>query len=100
MEWLVDDAVHPGADLSLARMTVYPGQTSPAHLHDNANEAIHVLSGHIEERLGEDWHAAAPGNTLFVPAETIHQTRCTSAEPAVMMIAYSTGKRSYTEVDI
>ena len=61
MDWLVEDTTHPGADLSLARMTVYPNQTSPAHRHPNANEAIYVLSGQMSERLDDVWVSAGPG---------------------------------------
>lgn len=99
MEWLVEDKTYPGADLSLARMTVLPGQTSPAHRHANSNEAIHLLSGKISERIGETWVAASTGDTVFVPAGLTHQTRCIGHETAVMMIAYSSGTRTYEEMD-
>lgn len=98
MEWLVENRTHPGADLSLAKMTVLPGRTSPAHRHDNANEAIHVLSGHMAERVGEEWVPAGPGETIFVPVGKVHQTRCTSGDPVVMIIAWSAGARHYEEV--
>lgn len=99
MDWLAEDATHPGADLSLARMTVMPGHTSPAHRHANANEVVHVLSGAMSERLGDNWLKAGPGDTVFIPAGTIHQTRCESAETVIMIIAYSAGTRVYEEVD-
>lgn len=99
MEWLADDASHPGAGLSLARMTVLPGKTSPAHAHDNCNEVIHVLSGQMEERMGNEWVAAGTGDTLMIIAGTAHQTRCLGGHPVVMMLAYSSGQRNYKELD-
>ncbi|MEO1405787.1 MAG: phosphoglycerate kinase [Pseudomonadota bacterium] len=99
MEWLVEDASHPGADLSLARMTVNPGHTSPAHRHTNSNEAIHVLSGRMEERIGEQWTEVGPGETVYVPTGSVHQTRCVGDEPVVMMIAYSAGRRTYEDME-
>lgn len=99
MQWLVEDATHPGADLSLAKMTVLPGKTSPAHIHANAIEVIHVLSGDMSARVGDNWVSAKAGDTVFVPANTVHQTQCLSGEPAIMMIAYSTGRRDYEEQD-
>jgi len=65
MEWFVEDATHPGANLSLARMSVLPGQTSPAHSHPHANEAIHVLSGQMSQRLGNTWTKAGTGQTVL-----------------------------------
>ena len=97
MTWLVEDKSHPGAGLSLARMTVHTGLTSPAHRHPDTNEAIHVLSGTISERLNDAWVDAAAGDTVFIPAGTVHQSRCTSAHDAVLMIAYSEGTRIYEE---
>ena len=97
MEWLVENATHPGADLSLARMTVHPGKTSPPHRHPDVNEAIHVLSGHMSERLGTAWTKAGPGDTVFVSAGTPHQTRCEGTEEVIMMVAYSAGTRIYEE---
>ncbi|MEL7480817.1 MAG: cupin domain-containing protein [Pseudomonadota bacterium] len=99
MAWLVEDASHPGADLSLARMTVLPGETSPPHRHGNANEAIHVVSGEMEQRVGDSWISARTGETIYVPAGSVHQTRCSGANPVVMVIAYSAGARAYEEVD-
>jgi quercetin dioxygenase-like cupin family protein len=100
MDWLADDTSHSDIGLSLARMTVLPGKTSPAHRHPNCNEVIHVLSGHMSERLDSKWQTASPGETIFVPAGTVHQTRCDSDEAAVMIIAYSEGARIYEEVNL
>ncbi len=100
MQWLIEDTSHPGADLSLARMTVYPDHTSPPHRHSNANEAIHVLSGQMAERLDKAWVEAGPGDTVYVPAGTVHQTRCIGDDPVVMMIAYSSGTRNYEAMGV
>lgn len=100
MEWLADASTLEGLGLSLARMTVLPGQTSPAHRHPNCNEVIHILSGSIEERLGETWTICRMGDTITAPAGCIHQTRCTSADPAILMIAYSDDTRIYEEVTL
>ncbi|MEO0425320.1 MAG: cupin domain-containing protein [Pseudomonadota bacterium] len=99
MTWLVEDASHPGADLSLARMTVLPGHTSPAHRHPNANEAIHLVSGELEVRLGAQWVPAHPGDTIYVPSGTTHQTRCLGDTEAVLILAYSAGRRAYEDME-
>jgi len=98
MDWLADADTAEGLGLSLARMTVMPGKTSPAHRHPNCNEVIHVLYGSIEERLDQEWTPCAPGDTITAFAGTVHQTRCTSNTPAILMIAYSDDRRIYQEV--
>ncbi len=95
MEWLMEDAIQPDAGLSLARMTVAPGVTSEAHRHPNCSETIHLLSGRVEQRRGDDWLPLEPGDTVLIPAGAPHQTRNSGGDPAVMIIAYSSGTRVY-----
>jgi len=99
MQWLMEDAVDARAGLSLARMTVAPGVTSPAHRHPDCSEAVHLLEGQVEQRRGGDWIALAPGETLLIPAGDIHQTRNFGEVTAVLMVAYSSGARIYQPVD-
>ena len=91
----MDDARQPGAGLSLAKMTLAPGALSELHRHPNCTETVHVLCGAIEQRCGEHWTPLRSGETLLITANTAHQTRNEGAEPAVLMIAYSAGARTY-----
>lgn len=95
MQWLMEDAIDPRAGLSLARMAVAPGVTSPAHRHPDCSEIVHVLSGCIQQRCGDRWFRLAAGGTLLIPAGAPHQTRNTGAETAGLMMAYSGGARRY-----
>lgn len=95
MSWLMDDAIQAGAGLSLARMTVDPGITSEPHRHSNCSEAVHLLSGRVEQRRGDSWVTLEAGDTILIPIGAIHQTRNIASETAVMMIAYSSGSRIY-----
>lgn len=99
MQWLMEDAVDARAGLSLARMTVAPGVTSPAHRHPDCSEAVHLLEGHVEQRRGDDWVPLGPGDTLLIPAGAVHQTRNSGAETAILMVAYSSGARIYEPQD-
>lgn len=95
MQWLMDDAIQAEAGLSLARMIVQPGTTSEAHRHTNCSEAIHVLSGSIEQRCGDAWTRLDAGDTILIPIDAVHQTRNAGTDQAVMVIAYSSGSRVY-----
>ena len=95
MQWLMEDAIDPRAGLSLARMTVAPGVTSPVHRHPDCSEAVHVLCGRIEQRRGGDWLPLKAGETILIPPGALHQTRNVGPEPAELMVAYSTGARVY-----
>jgi len=95
MVWLMEDRIEADAGLSLARMTVDPGVTSEAHRHPDCSEAVHLLSGRIEQRRGDLWVELAAGDTLLIPAGATHQTRNSGTAPAVLMVAYSSGSRIY-----
>lgn len=96
MKWLMEDAIHPMAGQSLARMSVDVGVTSELHHHSNCTETIHLLDGEIEQRIGDDWIKMTAGETCLIPINAKHQTRNVGEVRAVMMIAYSAGTRVYT----
>jgi len=95
MTWLAEGA---DKDVALARMDVRKGALTPAHKHLNCNEVIHVSSGEIEQRRGDEWHRLPTGHTITIFSGEIHQTRNRCASDAVLMIAYSSGAREYQEV--
>lgn len=99
MEWLADDALRPGTGLSLARMTVRAGAVSPAHSHPDCTEVIHVLEGAVEQRVGGDRHQLGPGATVVVPPGEIHASRALGPGDAVLVVAYSSGSRTYRPAD-
>lgn len=95
MQWLMEDAIEEGAELSLARMTVGPNTISELHFHSNCTEAIHVLAGTIKQRCGDKWIELKSGDTCLIPKGFKHQTHNIGTERAVLMLAYSSGLRIY-----
>ena len=95
MTWLMEDAIEENAGVSLAKMTVEAGVTTELHRHPNCTEAIHLLSGCVNQRRGDGWVELVAGDTLLIPAGSVHQTHNPGPETAVMIIAYSSGSRVY-----
>ncbi len=95
LRWLMEDAIEEDAGLSLARMTVDPDITSEAHRHPNCTETIHLLSGRVEQRRGDDWIELEAGDTILIREGVTHQTRNIGTETADLMLAYSSGSRVY-----
>lgn len=95
MEWLVDAELQPGARLSLARMRIDPGQCSALHRHPDCDEAVHVVAGEIEQRVGEHLLRLGPGESAHIPAGQVHCSRALGTEAAVLLVAYSAGQRIY-----
>jgi len=95
MEWLVDAGLQPGARLSLARMRVEAGQCSAMHRHPDCDEAVHVLSGDVEQRVGDRLLRLGPGESAHIPAGLAHCSRALGDQAAVLLVAYSAGERIY-----
>jgi quercetin dioxygenase-like cupin family protein len=96
MSWLVEDRSAPGVGLSVARMALAAGASSPAHSHPNCHEIIHLISGTVEQTAGERRYRMAAGDTVVVAPGEVHRTRNLSErEPAELLICYSAGTRVY-----
>lgn len=83
IRWLMEDAITEDAGLSLTRMTVDPGVTSEAHRHPNCMETIHLLSGRVEQRRGDDWIDLDAGDTILIREGEIHQTAISELRPPI-----------------
>jgi quercetin dioxygenase-like cupin family protein len=57
--------------LAIIREAIAAGDRIPLHTHD-VDEAITILDGAAEARLGEERRRVGPGTTVFIPAGTPH----------------------------
>ncbi len=62
------------------RERIEPGGAVLPHFHDTA-EIIHFLEGELTALLGEERYSCKPGDTLIVPAGTVHGVSNRGAEP-------------------
>lgn len=99
MTWLMDDEIQPGIGMSIAEMTVEPGETSEFHRHGNCSEVIIVKSGSIQQRINDTWVDLKPGEHCLIPASSGHQSRNTGSQTAHLLLVYSEGRRDYEELE-
>ncbi len=59
-------------EVSIIRQRQQPGGGNPPHTHDR-EEVMLVTAGTVEVRIQEDVVTLSPGDTLVVPAQTLHQ---------------------------
>ena len=59
--------------LAIIRESVAVGDHIPLHTHD-VDEAITILGGDGEARIGDDQQRVGPGTVIFVPAGVPHGT--------------------------
>ncbi len=59
--------------MALGTADVWPGQSTPCHVHDAEQEAWFVLSGHGLVVVGADMIGATPGTAVVAPPGVPHQ---------------------------
>ena len=73
-------------------MTAQSGGPSP-HFHRSFAETFYILSGSVRLYDGVNWHDAAPGDLLHVPAGGVHAFTNSSGAAASMLMLLSPGAR-------
>ncbi len=91
--WLVGAEQMPGAEQTFGVVSIYPGYRNPLHSHPNCEELLYVVSGECEHKLGEDTLQLKPGSVIRIPRGVEHWARCTSSEPMVAVISFSSPER-------
>jgi quercetin dioxygenase-like cupin family protein len=92
IRWLMNDKIDPKAGLTMGLVYLEPNKSNPLHVHPNAEEVLHVLSGSCEHRVGLRSVKLRAGDTLRIPQGTPHQAR-TGNEPCLVLVIYNTGNR-------
>lgn len=73
---------------TLGRLTVIEGRMTPqlkgppAHVHDGHDETFVVLPGRMRFRVGDQFHTAVPGETIFAGRRLAHGFSNPFDEPA------------------
>jgi len=83
--------------LTVGEVVINPGQANPVHAHPNCEEVLYLVSGELDHMLGdEEMLHMTPGMSILIPDGVKHNARCTSAQPARMLVVYSS---AYREVE-
>ena len=93
ISWLVGSREMPDAEQTFGVVTIYPHQRNPLHSHPNCEELLYVISGRCEHKLGDEVFDLYPGCVVRIPRGVPHWARCTSEEPLVATICFSSPDR-------
>ena len=93
ISWLVGTDQMPGSEQTFGVVTIYPDQRNPLHAHPNCEEVLYVVSGACEHRLGTDTLRLEKGSVIRIPRGVPHWAKCTSPEPLVVAISFSSPDR-------
>ncbi len=99
LQWLVGGEQMPGAEQTLGVVTIRPGQRNPLHEHPNCEELLYVVSGACDHKLDDDLFQLSPGDVIRIPRGVPHWAMCTSDEPLVAVISFSSPDRQATTLE-
>ena len=77
-------------NLAIRRFTLDPGASVPKHTNEIEHEQ-YVLDGTYVVGLGDEEHVVRAGDSLFIPAGTVHWYRNDSEEPGAFVCAVPDG---------
>jgi mannose-6-phosphate isomerase-like protein (cupin superfamily) len=63
--------------------------TPPPHIHPGQQEAWTVLEGSLDVLVGREWHTLAGGQSMTVPARTVHTFRNRSGENVMFRVVHT-----------
>ncbi len=87
---LVDKDTVGAQDITFAYCRFEAGtSTHKKHIHQDAEEVIHILSGKGVSGLGEDEVEMSKGDTMFVPRGAVHWFFNPFDEPVEMIFIYT-----------
>ena len=71
IQWLIDR--NDGApNFELRKFRIRPGGSIPKHYHPSIEHEQYVLAGSYDVGIGKETHHLKPGDSLFIPAGTVH----------------------------
>lgn len=93
LEWMVSGAIGNSDVLTVGTCRIDPGQQNPVHYHPNSDEVLHVVTGTIEHRVGDEHVPMSAGDTISIPMGMLHNARNVGTEQAVFTIIFDTAHR-------
>ncbi|AFZ72875.1 cupin domain-containing protein [Natronobacterium gregoryi] len=86
---LLDDS-HGAPNFALRRFVLEPGTDVPAHTNEVEHEQ-YVLEGEYTVGIGDEEYELSAGDSLLVPAGTVHWYRNESDNPGAFLCAVPNG---------
>jgi quercetin dioxygenase-like cupin family protein/type 1 glutamine amidotransferase len=93
LEWFASRALGNSGSMTVGIATINVGKENPLHRHPNCDEILHVIQGHIMNRIGDKEYEMQAGDTVTIPEGAWHNARNIGTENAVLSISYSSPDR-------
>ncbi|MGH3165499.1 MAG: cupin domain-containing protein [Trebonia sp.] len=96
--WMVSGALGNSKTMTVGKCFITPGCANPPHYHPNCDEVLHVLRGHIEHRVDDEYVEMTVGDTISIPSGRVHNARNIGTEEAEFVISFSAADRKVVDM--
>ena len=72
LRWLSHPPSTGANQLTVIEVTLAPGKGHDFHRHPDQEEVLYVISGTVEQWVGQEKRIIGPGDTAFLPADMVH----------------------------
>jgi quercetin dioxygenase-like cupin family protein len=95
------EPVMTGADITVRRFVLAPGEAIPWHRHSSTDDLCVLLSGslRVETREPGTERVLAPGGTHRTPAGTLHHLSNAGAEDCCFLLIQGVGTRDFVKLE-
>lgn len=93
VRWLCHGRLAADAEMTFGIVTILPGESLPAHSHENCEELMYLIRGELEHTVEDSATHVGPGTLVRIPRGACHSSANTGAENAVTITCYSAGVR-------
>jgi quercetin dioxygenase-like cupin family protein len=102
LSWLSHPPATGASQLTVIDVNLDPGQGHNFHKHPDQEEVIFVVSGAVEQWIGEEPRVLGPGDAAFIPANHVHASFTVGQEPAHLLaiLGPCVGEIGYELVDV
>lgn len=102
LRWMSHPPSTGASQLTVIEVSILPGQGHDFHKHPDQEEVIYVMSGRVEQWLEQENQELADGDSLFIPADTVHASFNCGDTPARLLaiLGPCVGDAGYELVDV
>lgn len=102
LRWMSTPPATGAKDLTVIEVNITPGEGHDFHKHPDQEEVIYVISGQVEQWLGQDMRVLGPGDSVFIGADVVHASFNVGESNALLLaiLGPCVGEAGYELVDV
>ena len=102
LRWMSHPPSTGAGPLTVIEVNSSPGESHDFHKHPDQEEVIYVISGEVEQWLGQEKKILGPGDSVFIGADVVHASFNIGQSEAQLLaiLGPCVGDQGYELVDV